>query len=182
MPVWVVMMIVITWKDLKTPQNTRTRGKRARFERKRLEIDKAEPLLLFGFNDIYLKRIESAFSQTQITARGNQVLLKGEDADLDSITRILEELTILLNRNGNLTENDVETVLALFSSGDSGPRNQPQGSNHTILFTPHGGSVKAKTPNQAKLLNQRAVTISLSPSVPRGRVKHTPQLPLPLQH
>ncbi|MDA0684490.1 MAG: PhoH family protein [Bacteroidetes bacterium] len=119
---------------------------------KRLEIDKAEPLLLFGFNDIYLKRIESAFSQTQITARGNQVLLKGEDADLDSITRILEELTILLNRNGNLTENDVETVLALFSSGDSGPRNQPQGSNHTILFTPHGGSVKAKTPNQAKLV------------------------------
>lgn len=120
---------------------------------KRLEIDKAEPLLLFGFNDIYLKRIESAFPATQITARGNQVHLQGEDQDIDSISRILDELTILLNRNGNLTENDVDTVLALFSSGDGAPTGLPtEGTYHTVLFTPHGGSVKAKTPNQIRLV------------------------------
>lgn len=120
---------------------------------KRIEIDKAEPLLLFGFNDIYLKRIELAFPQALITARGNQVILQGSDGDLSSISRILEEMTVLLNRNGNLTENDVDTVLALFSSGDgasmsvSGP-----GSHHTVLFTPSGGTVKAKTPNQILLV------------------------------
>ncbi len=120
---------------------------------KRIEIDKAEPLLLFGFNDIYLKRIELAFPQTLITARGSQVILQGSDADLASISRILEEMTVLLNRNGNLTENDVDTVLALFASGDgaslalSGP-----GSHHTVLFTPSGGTIKAKTPNQILLV------------------------------
>lgn len=120
---------------------------------KRIEIDKAEPLLLFGFNDIYLKRIKLAFPHALITARGNQVILQGSDGELSSISRILEEMTVLLNRNGNLTENDVDTVLALFSSGDgasmsvSGP-----GSHHTVLFTPSGGTVKAKTPNQILLV------------------------------
>ena len=119
---------------------------------KRIVIDKAEPLLLFGFNDIYLKRIELTFPHAQITARGNQVLLKGSDTDLASISRVLEEMTVLLNRNGNLTENDVDTVLALFASGDGASFNAGPGSHHTVLFTPSGGSVKAKTPNQIKLV------------------------------
>jgi len=120
---------------------------------KRLEIDKAEPLLLFGFNDTYLKRIEHAFPEAHITARGNQVVLQGGDEDVDSISRILDELTLLLNRNGNLTENDVDTVLALFTSGDGATVSLPgNGSHHTVLFTPHGGSVKAKTPNQIRLV------------------------------
>jgi len=119
---------------------------------KRIKIDKAEPLLLFGFNDIYLKRIELTFPQAQITARGNQVFLKGSDTDLASISRVLEEMTVLLNRNGNLTENDVDTVLALFASGDGSSLAASPGSHHTVLFTPSGGSVKAKTPNQILLV------------------------------
>ncbi len=120
---------------------------------RRLEIEQAKPLLLFGFNDIYLKRIERAFPETQITARGNQVVLKGDDTDVDTISRILDEMIVLLNRNGNLTENDVDTVLALFVSGDGSSAMLRQGgSHHTVLFTPHGGSVKAKTPNQIKLV------------------------------
>lgn len=120
---------------------------------RRLEIEQAEPLLLFGFNDIYLKSIEAAFPETRIVARDNQVVLQGDDADLNSISRILDEMILLLNRNGNLTENDVDTVLALFSSGDGAPGAFSRtGSGHTVLFTPHGGSVKAKTPNQIKLV------------------------------
>jgi len=119
---------------------------------KRIVIDKAEPLLLFGFNDIYLKRIELTFPQAHITARGNQVILKGSDAEITAISRVLEEMTVLLNRNGNLTENDVDTVLALFASGDGSSLSAVPGSHHTVLFTPSGGSVKAKTPNQIKLV------------------------------
>ncbi len=119
---------------------------------KRIVIDKAEPLLLFGFNDIYLKRIELTFPQAHITARGNLVILKGSDAEITAISRVLEEMTVLLNRNGNLTENDVDTVLALFASGDGSSLAAGPGSHHTVLFTPSGGSVKAKTPNQIKLV------------------------------
>ncbi|HAY37251.1 MAG TPA: phosphate starvation-inducible protein PhoH [Bacteroidetes bacterium] len=117
-------------------------------------MEKAEPLLLFGFNDIYLKRIERAFPNVQITARGDQVHLSGEPSEVNTIQRVLNEMTALLNRNGNLTENDVDTVLALFAHNSGSAASLPlKGSHHTVLFTPSGGSVKAKTPNQICLVD-----------------------------
>jgi phosphate starvation-inducible PhoH-like protein len=133
----------------------------------RIEIDKAEPLLLFGFNDIYLRRIERAFPDAQITARGNQVHLQGDESDIDAVSRILDELIVLLNRNGNLTENDVDTVLALFSSGDGAPSVLHTEGSHTVLFTPHGGSVRAKTPNQIRLVEsarQNDIVFAIGPA------------------
>ncbi|NNE69933.1 MAG: PhoH family protein [Rhodothermales bacterium] len=117
----------------------------------RILIDKAEPLLLFGFNDVYLRRIEDAFPETRITARGNQVLLNGSKHSLKQIARILDEMVVLVNRNGHLTENDVETMLALSDSGDG--VGVGAGAQNAVVFTPSGGVVRAKTPNQANLVN-----------------------------
>ncbi|MEM6327926.1 MAG: PhoH family protein, partial [Bacteroidota bacterium] len=74
------------------------------------EIENAEPLLLFGFNDVYLRRIEEAFPDTRVVARGSRLHLRGPEADLDRIVRVVDELVVILNRNGTLTENDVATV------------------------------------------------------------------------
>jgi phosphate starvation-inducible protein PhoH and related proteins len=115
-----------------------------------LTIERADPLLLFGFNDRFLRKVEDAFAETQITARGNNLLLKGSPDDIERIERIFSELTLILNRNGNLTENDVETVLALSNVGD-GIRQIGDGGD-VILFTPSGGMIKSKTPNQARLV------------------------------
>ena len=113
------------------------------------EIENAEPLLLFGFNDLYLRRIESAFPSTRIVARGSRLHLRGPAADLDQIERVVRELTVVLNRNGTLTENDVATVLDLsnVSAGERPPKNAD-----AILFTATGGTVKAKTPGQGQLV------------------------------
>jgi len=118
---------------------------------KRLTIDQADPLLLFGFNDIHLRRVEAAFPDTQIIARGNQLLLRGSDKVIEHIERLLNELIIIINRNGNLTENDVETVLALVISDNGAP---PASSDvgDVVLFTPSGGMIRAKTPNQARFV------------------------------
>ena len=118
---------------------------------KRLTIDQADPLLLFGFNDIHLRRVEAAFPDTQIIARGNQLLLRGNGDVIEHIERLLNELIIIINRNGNLTENDVETVLALVTSENGAP---PPASDvgDVVLFTPSGGMIRAKTPTQARFV------------------------------
>ncbi len=118
---------------------------------KKLTIEKADPLLLFGLNDTHLRKLESAFPDTRITARGNQILLSGETEVLLRIERILDELILVLHRNGRLTENDVETVLALFTIGDGAGRPATDAQD-VVLFTPGGGAVKAKTPNQIRLV------------------------------
>jgi phosphate starvation-inducible PhoH-like protein len=120
---------------------------------KQLTIDGADPLLLFGFNDTYLRKVEDAFPDTHLTARGNKVHLEGDDQALDQIERVFDELTLVLNRNGNLTEEDVETVLDLVKS-ENGEAPAPfrHEKRDVILFTPEGEEVRARTPNQHRLV------------------------------
>ncbi|MBO6575782.1 MAG: PhoH family protein [Rhodothermales bacterium] len=118
---------------------------------RRILIEKAEPLLLFGFNDVYLRRIEDAFPETRITARGNEIFLKGNETSLNQISRVLDEMTVLVNRNGHLTQNDIDTVLALTDAGDGAPTKTD--AQNAVVFTPSGGVVRARTPNQIKLVN-----------------------------
>ncbi|WP_412070568.1 PhoH family protein [Rubrivirga sp. IMCC43871] len=105
--------------------------------------------MLFGFNDIYLRKIEAAFADTRVVARGDQLKLRGPEAQVDRIERVVSELIVILNRNGNLTENDVDTVLDLARVGTGQTRSA---ASDAILFTPQGGTIQAKTPGQARLV------------------------------
>ena len=118
---------------------------------KQLSIEGADPLLLFGFNDVYLRKIERAFPDTHITARGTEIHLQGDEDAIAKVERVFNEMVVLLDRNDTLTEDDVETVLALF---DSEERDAPStGSPDTILTTPEGDVIKPRSPNQERLVN-----------------------------
>ncbi len=119
--------------------------------KKNLTIETVEPLLLFGSNDRYLKKVEAAFPKTKITARGNRVVLQGSTDEISNIEKVINELVSVLHRNKTLTENDVETVLAIKSNGNgSAGSHSPNGD--VILHSPRGNIIKAKTPNQKKLI------------------------------
>ncbi len=118
-------------------------------------ISGAEPLLLFGFNDVYLRKIEAAFPETRVVARGDELRLRGPEEQADRIERVITELTLILNRNANLTETDVDTVLEI-GRGGGAPRRS--GGTDAILFTPMGGTVKAKTPGQGRLVDAARVS------------------------
>jgi len=118
---------------------------------KKLIINQANPLLLFGSNDMYLLRVEAAFPDTLILARGNEVMLKGSRDAVDKIERVLQELIIVINRHGSLSTNDVDTVLALATT-ERTPSHSVSDIGEIILFTPSGKMVRAKTPGQARLV------------------------------
>ena len=127
-------------------------------------VNGAEPLMLFGFNDIYLRKIDSAFAETRVVARGDQLKLRGPEDQVDRIERVLGELVLILNRNGNLTENDVDTVLDLARVGTGLQRS---GGQDAILFTPKGGTIQAKTPGQARLVEaarQQDIAFAVGPA------------------
>jgi phosphate starvation-inducible PhoH-like protein len=117
---------------------------------KQLSIEGADPLLLFGFNDVYLRKIESAFPDTHITARGTEIHLQGDEEAIEKVERVFNEMVVLLDRNETLTEDDVETVLALFDSEDSDT--STVGNAETILTTPDGEVIKPRSPNQERLV------------------------------
>ncbi len=119
---------------------------------KKLSIEGADPLLLFGFNDVYLRKIEEAFPDTHITARGTEIHLRGDEDDIEKVERIFNEMVVLLDRNETLTEDDVETVLALFDSEEAPSTTDPDSAD-AILFTPEGEVIKPRSRNQQRLVS-----------------------------
>ena len=136
---------------------------------KRLSIEGTDPLLLFGFNDAFLRKIEAAFEDTTITARGHQLYLKGRPDDLDTLEDVFEELEQVLGRNGNLTEDDVETILTLHTSGNgsaSTSRHTPD-KQDVVLYTASGKAIKPKTAGQQRLVEsarQHDIVFAIGPA------------------
>lgn len=116
---------------------------------KKISITKVEPVLLFGHNDVHLKKIEAAFPKTRITARGNLLNLSGNETELTQIEQIVGELSLLVHRNGYLTDNDLDTVLDL-SHTNGNTLNRDVDS--AILFTTSGGVIKPKNEGQRKIV------------------------------
>lgn len=119
---------------------------------KQLSIEGADPLLLFGFNDVHLRKIEEAFPNTHITARGTDIHLQGDADTLEKVERVFNEMVVLLDRNDTLTEDDVETVLALFDSSSTDSSQTPRDAD-AILTTPEGEVIKPRSPNQERLVS-----------------------------
>lgn len=119
-------------------------------EEKRLSIEETDPLLLYGFNDAHIRKIESAFDDVEIVARGNELVIRGDEEQIDRIERAINELIVILNRNSHLTENDVDTVLDVVTLGN-GKTHTP--TDEVILHTHTGDAVKAQTPGQLRLVH-----------------------------
>jgi phosphate starvation-inducible PhoH-like protein len=119
---------------------------------KRIRIDDVDPLLLFGFNDVFLRKVEGAFPDTHITARGNEVLLRGDEEAIAQVERVIDELITLVGRNEHLTETDVDTVLALVTSGDGASGSSPSDATEAVLVTPTGDVIKPRTQNQRRMV------------------------------
>lgn len=122
---------------------------------KKFTFDKVEPLLLFGQNDVHLRKIEAAFPTTKFIARGNSLTLQGEEDHLNQVSRVFHELSILLSKNQFLNANDVETVLDLqrFGQKDKSTSKFTEESD-VILYSPSGEVIKARTPGQRSMIQQ----------------------------
>jgi phosphate starvation-inducible PhoH-like protein len=117
---------------------------------KRLSIEGVDPRLLFGTNDVFLRKVEDAFPDLQVVARGTDILLRGDNDDVQQVAKVLGEMVKLVDRNGALTSDDVATVLALYT--DEGTAPHATGPGDVILSTPNGTPIKPRTPNQGRLV------------------------------
>lgn len=116
-----------------------------------------DPLLILGFNDEHLARLTRAFPDATITARGNRVRILGREADVQAIGDILGELITIARKNRQITDNDINTLLALNEKGDvteaeEGEKPFVQQSSDTILHTHSGETITAKTPGQREIV------------------------------
>ena len=126
---------------------------------RKMKIEGVDPLALLGLNDSNLQVVENRFD-AHIIVRGDTITMRGQSEEVDQLERIFKELIFLLNRNGNLTTNDVETVIDLVAAnGEPALPKSVESSvsredlDFTILYTKNQ-LIRAKTPGQREYVRQ----------------------------
>src|SRR5262245_42106257 len=76
-----------------------------------------EAILLFGSRDQHLREIRTALGMQGLVGRGDQVLLRGSDEQLDQAQRVFLQLRNLLRQQGSISPEDVKTVLEVVTQG-----------------------------------------------------------------
>jgi phosphate starvation-inducible PhoH-like protein len=124
---------------------------------KKIRLDGVDTFGLLGLNDANLQILENRFDAS-IFVRGGSLTLRGNQAEVEQIERVIKELIFLLNKNGTLTTNDVETVIDLVTAnGDPALPKAVTASlsrdelDAVILYTKNQ-IIRAKTPGQREYL------------------------------
>ncbi|MDX1445200.1 PhoH family protein [Lishizhenia sp.] len=129
---------------------------------KKFEIKGINPLELVGVNNEKLKVIQSYFSKLKIVARGNVIIVKGDE---DEVTRFETKFKLLmshLDRYNELTENNIDNLMledgAKLLSGDG---------SEILVHGNSGIKVKARTYNQRELVksvNKNDMVFAIGPA------------------
>lgn len=130
---------------------------------KKITIDKVDMLQFLGMQDANLKAIEERFEAT-IVARGDKIMISGEEDEVLLIEQILKEMAYVLNTSGQLRESDVELVLDLTLQGKEIIDTEEYDS--IVLYT-RDEAIKAKTPAQQNYLQialQNDICFSIGPA------------------
>jgi len=123
---------------------------------KKIPLAGVDVVQLLGFNDANLQMIEERFD-ANLTVRGDQLMIRGSQFEIGKIEKVVGELIYMLNKNGSLNPNDIDTVIDLVSVNGSAPEvsleTQLEDNDSVILYTKMG-VVKARTQGQKHYIQQ----------------------------
>ncbi len=125
---------------------------------KRIKLEGVDALRLLGLKDTNLQMIEDRFD-ADVIVRGDNILLRGEAEEVSQLEKIFKELIFILNKNGNLTASDVDTVIDLVAVSGGKPGKalpstlEADEFDSVVLFTKHE-VVRARTPGQREYVRQ----------------------------
>lgn len=118
-----------------------------------IDIEGINPVEFFGVKNAKLNLFKKAFPQLKILARGNKIKIAGNEQDIDQFKQKVNTMLQLLEKYGQLSEDNVEELL---SDTDPLDLDIPGMAEDAIVYGPRGDVIRARTPNQKKLVEQAA--------------------------
>jgi phosphate starvation-inducible PhoH-like protein len=124
---------------------------------KKIKLEGVDTLGLLGLNDANLQILENRFD-SNIFVRGGSMTIRGSQNEVEQIDKVVKELMFLVNKNGSLTTNDVETVVDLVTANGEPALPKSVTSSFSrdeldsvVLYTKNQ-IIRAKTPGQRAYL------------------------------
>ncbi|HRO70738.1 MAG TPA: PhoH family protein [Chitinophagaceae bacterium] len=117
-----------------------------------INLETVNPIEFFGVNNGKLDVLKKKFPLLKILSRGKQIKLSGAPEQVESAKEKISLIISYLERNGHMSQNfeqviggdDAETV-------DNFTERNP---NEVLVFGPNGKSVRARTANQKKMVQE----------------------------
>lgn len=111
---------------------------------KKILLKGIDPLAFYGMQDQNIRFLEN-YLNAQLFARGNEISLKGSADDVDHAEKVVNELIYMINKKGDVDQDDIETVARL--SDWSADKLQAPEPDSAIYYTKRG-VIKPKTEGQ----------------------------------
>lgn len=116
----------------------------------KISIGSINPVDFYGVNNTKLQIIKNFFPKMTISARGNDIIAKGDTKDLKIFTDKIDLLIEHFNKYNLLTEANIKRII----SENSPELKDPDDPTNIILFGNHGKIIKARTKNQSRLIQE----------------------------
>jgi phosphate starvation-inducible PhoH-like protein len=140
---------IVLKKNFKKLNNTATE--------KTIQIQSTDLLSLTGINEENINEIREHF-EAIIIVRGESVILKGEEKEVQVLEKIFKELVFLQGRQGKITKDDIRLILELTTDNGSNGFKNSFGVNaadiDNIILYRKNDFIKPKTATQIEYLKK----------------------------
>lgn len=133
---------------------------------KKMKFQAVDMPALLGCNEEYLHLIENKF-KSLITVRGDTINIKGSAAETGVISKIFKELVYLLRRNGQLSAQDVNTVVELLDDNYKDKNKKINPNEHTVVLMGDKDSIRVRNKSQAnyyKTAKEKDLVFAIGPA------------------
>lgn len=114
---------------------------------KRISIGNIDPIDFYGVNNSKFNLLKDYFPKLKIVARGDEIILQGEIGDLEILSSKIEALLEHYHRYNILTIANLKRIIL-----EDNAVEDPEDMESVILFGNSGKAIRARTPNQRKLV------------------------------
>src|SRR6476620_11199625 len=118
-----------------------------------INLETVNPIKFFGVNNGKLDILKKKFPLLKILSRGTQLKLSGAPEQVENAREKIDLIVQYLERNGHMSENYFEQILG-GDDADAIDHFIERNPNDILVFGPNGKSVRARTANQKKLVQQ----------------------------
>ncbi len=118
---------------------------------KQIYLEGVDPLEFYGINNAKINLIKRLFPKINIAARGNSLYVQGEEKE---IVHFEKKFALLLEHFFQFNVLTEEIILEILSSGISSFEENGTVESDIIVFGNSGKPVRARTPNQRRLVEE----------------------------
>ena len=113
------------------------------------ELTGADPAQLYGPSNTFLNQIGTYFPKLKIVARGHKIKVSGPEESVIEFEDKLDGILAYVEKHKTLDQRAFDTLV---QASDATRENYTLLKDEVILHGPSGRIIKAKTPNQYKLI------------------------------